>query len=130
MERIVLFDDECIFCNKAVHFILNRDHKKLYYFVALESIKGKEIKEKFSLPPDIDSFFLVKDNKVYDRSTAALQVFKDLKGPIKLLSIFLFIPKSIRDLVYRVIAKNRYRLTRNSNYCLLPSKEHRKRFYF
>lgn len=129
MKRIILFDDECIFCNQAVHFILNRDHRELFYFVALESEKGKELKEKFSLPPDVDSFFLIKNNQVYDRSTAALHVCKDLQGPIQMLSIFLFVPQLIRDAVYNVIAKNRYRISRNLSECKLPSKEQRKRFY-
>ncbi|RLL39803.1 DUF393 domain-containing protein [Oceanobacillus piezotolerans] len=128
MRKVILFDSSCIFCNKTIHFVLKNDQKKQFDFVALNSPKGKHILSNFTVPPDIDSFFLISNGKIYDRSTAALKVAGNLKGIT--LTIFLLIPKPIRDIVYKIISRNRHKLTfSSSQHCKIPSIEDRKRFF-
>ncbi|MFB9860015.1 thiol-disulfide oxidoreductase DCC family protein [Salinicoccus siamensis] len=130
MKRVLLFDSECIFCNKTVHFILEKDDKKEFDFIALNSQEGKSLLSSFNVSPNVDSFFLISDERIYDRSTAALKVAGTLKGVTKLLTVFLLVPRPIRDIVYSVISKNRHKLAlKSSKYCKLPSSEDRKRFY-
>ena len=58
----------------------------------------------------IDSIILIDPgNAYYIKSTAALQIAKHLSGGYRLLSNFLFLPESFRNLVYDFIAKNRYK---------------------
>lgn len=130
MKKILMFDDECMFCNSTVQFIIKKDPKRIFYFTPLNSDKGKTLKKKHSIPLNIDSFFLIKEGRIYDKSSAALHVFKELKGPVKLLQLFLIIPKPLRDIVYKVFSKNRYKIKTNRNSCPLPNKEIRDRFLY
>ncbi len=109
-QSIVLFDGVCNLCNSAVAFIIKRDKKKIFKLSPLQSSFSKELNQQFHFKqPLLNSIVLIENNKVYDKSTAALRVVKKLSGPIKLLYIFIIIPPFIRDAVYSVIAKNRYR---------------------
>lgn len=109
-KPIVLFDGVCNLCNAAVRFIIKRDKKKIFTLSPLQSSFSEELNQQFHFKkPLLNSIVLIENNKVYDKSTAALRVVKKLNGPIKLLYIFIIIPPFIRDAIYNVIAKNRYR---------------------
>ena len=109
-QSIVLFDGVCNLCNSAVAFIIKRDKKKIFKLSPLQSSFSEELNQQFLFKqPDLNSIILIEKNKVYYKSTAALRVVKKLNGPIKILYIFIIIPPFIRDAVYMVIAKNRYR---------------------
>ena len=75
-----------------------------------------------------DSFVLSKDNEVYFRSTAALMVARQLGFPWSLMSVFLVVPPFIRDAVYNLIARNRYKWFGRKETCRLPSPEERRLF--
>ena len=128
MERIVLFDGECNFCDKSVKFIMKRDPLGLYKFASLQSGIGKDLCAKCSVPADTDSFVLLEDGICYYKSSAALRVCKNLKGGWKLLYFFIGVPRPIRDFMYEGIARNRYRWFGKKEQCELPSAEERKRF--
>jgi len=107
---VVLFDGVCNLCNGAVQFIIKRDKKKQFRFASMQGKAGHELLQKFDLPAnDFNSFILFEDNKVYTRSTAALRIAKYMGGGWKLLYGLMIIPRFIRNAVYNVIAKNRYK---------------------
>jgi predicted DCC family thiol-disulfide oxidoreductase YuxK len=109
-QSIVLFDGVCNLCNSAVAFILKRDKKKIFKLSPLQSSFSEELNQQFHFnQPQLNSIVLIENNKVYYKSTAALRVVKKLNGPIRFLYIFIIIPSFIRDAVYSVIAKNRYK---------------------
>ena len=109
-DSIILFDGVCNLCNTAVQFVIRRDNSNHFLFASLQSGEGKEILARNNLPPnEMYTFILVEKDKVYDRSTAALKVLRKLKGWWPLLYGFIIVPKFIRDGIYQVISKNRYR---------------------
>ena len=109
-QSIVLFDGVCNLCNSAVRFIIKRDKEKIFKRSPLQSSFSETLNQQFHFKqPLLNSIILIENNKVYYKSTAALRVVKKLTGPIKLLYIFIIIPPFIRDAIYNVIAKNRYR---------------------
>ena len=125
---IILFDGVCNLCSGSVQFVLKRDKKDLFRFASLQSKPGQELLDKFKLPANtFNSFVLAEGDKIYTRSTAALRVAKDLKG-LKWLYAFRFVPKFIRDGVYNLIAKNRYKWFGKKEECWVPSPELRSRF--
>ena len=108
---IILFDGVCNFCNFWVNFLLDRDKKDKFRFTALQSETGEKLLKKFNLSTeDFDTFVLIVGDKYYVRSTAALLVAKNLTGLWKMLYVFIIIPKQIRDFLYNLVAKNRYKL--------------------
>lgn len=128
MEKIILFDGECNFCDKSVQFIIKRDPNGLFKFASLQSDIGKYVSNQYNVPNNIDSFVLIEDHHCYFKSSAGLRVCRNLKGLWKLLHCLLIVPEPLRDFFYGIIAKNRYKWFGTKESCMLPSAEERKRF--
>jgi predicted DCC family thiol-disulfide oxidoreductase YuxK len=128
MEKVVLFDGVCNFCNGAVNFIIRHDPQKRFRFAPLQSEFGQEMREKFNIGDDVDSILLVEDDKAYLHSTAGLKVAKTLGVPWSLGYAFILVPTPIRDWAYKLFAKYRYRLFGRQDACMLPTPDVRDRF--
>ncbi len=128
MERIVLFDGVCNFCNGSVNFIIRLDHERKFRFAPLQSDIGIELRENHSIAEDVDSIILVEHGKAYLHSTAALKIAKNLGGIYSLLYVLIIIPAFIRDFFYRTFAKYRYRLFGKTDVCMIPTPDVRERF--
>lgn len=128
MQRIILFDGECNFCDQSVQFIIKRDPKEHFKFASLQSKIGKDLLNKFNTPVEIDSIVLIEGNHCYFKSSAALRICKKLNGLWKILYLLLVIPKPFRDFFYEILAKNRYKWFGKRESCRIPSSEERKRF--
>ena len=128
-KSILLFDGICNLCNSSVQFVLKRDKRQHFIFASLQSDSGQQLLEKFDLPTnDFTSFVLIQNDKYYLKSSAALRVAKELPAGWKFLYIFIIIPRPIRDFCYNIIAKNRYKIFGKRDTCMIPSQETKKRF--
>lgn len=126
---VILFDGVCNLCNSSVQFVIRRDKKGSFRFASLQGRSGQQYLQQYHLPVDaFNSFVLIENNKVYTRSTAALRVARQLGGGWKLLYGFIVIPRFIRDAVYNLVAKNRYRWFGKKEACMIPSPELKARF--
>ena len=127
-KPVILFDGICNLCSGSVQFILKRDKEKRFLFASLQSNYGQELLKQFNLPIDtFNSFILFEDGKLFTRSTAAIKMFSQLTGWkwVKILSI---VPKFLRDAVYNLIAKNRYKWFGKKEECWLPTPDLKERF--
>ena len=128
-KPIILFDGVCNLCNNAVQFIIRHDPDEKFLFASLQSEFGQQLMKQYSLPSEnFNSFILVQDNKVYNKSTGALKVAKELIGTWKLLYIFIVVPKFMRDAVYTWIANNRYKWFGKKDDCMIPTPQLKARF--
>ena len=128
MNSIILFDGECNFCDQSVQFIIKRDKHALFKFASIQSDTGQEILKNHHVPAHIDSIILIEKEICYYSSSAALKICKHLKGAWKLFFILILVPKPIRNFMYKIIARNRYKWFGKKEACILPSPEIRKRF--
>jgi predicted DCC family thiol-disulfide oxidoreductase YuxK len=127
---VILFDGVCNLCNASVQYVIKHDKKRLFRFASLQSSFGEKVLTEHNLPHNtFNSFILIDSNKIYTRSTAALIVAKKLSGLIKLLYIFIIVPEFIRDIVYDIIARNRYKWFGKKEACWLPTPELKSLFY-
>lgn len=128
-RHIILFDGICNLCNGAVQFVLKRDKKGIFKFASLQSDAGRKLLEAHGLPEDhLKSFVYIQDDKVYTRSDAALKIAAQLSYPTRLLSWLMIVPGFIRDFVYDLIARNRYRMFGKKEACMLPTPQLKQRF--
>jgi len=126
---IVLFDGVCNFCNFWINFLLDRDKKDKFRFTALQSGKGEEFLKKLNLSTeDFETFVLINGDKYFIKSTASLIVAKNLPGLWKVLYVIILIPKPIRDFLYSLVAKNRYKLFGKREACRILTPEERRKF--
>ena len=126
--KIILFDGECNFCNWNVRFIINRDPKSLFKFASLQSNAGIQLLKQYRISCHGDSLVLIENGRAYTRSTAALKICRHLTLFWKTLFVFILIPKPIRDCGYHLIAQNRHRFIKDSNKCIIPTIEIKRRF--
>ena len=128
-QRIILFDGVCNLCNSAVQFVLKRDKKSVFKFASLQSDIAKKLLKDFEVSGIGEgTFVLIDDGEVYTRSTAALKVSKHLSGIWPLMTIFMIVPRFMRDWVYNLISKNRYRWFGKRDTCMIPSPEMKIKF--
>lgn len=128
MTGIILFDGQCVFCDHSVQFILKRDVDEVFQFASLQSDIGQQLLKQYNVDSSMDSIVVIYMNKLYTQSDAAIVIAQQFKGLWKLLTVVKFIPKWLRDKMYVVIAKNRYRLFGEMDTCRIPTEEERRRF--
>ena len=116
-KTILLFDGECKFCNFWVGLIQRQKAQHRFCFFALQSQKGKELQAKYNVDRNIDSVIVIEGNKVYYKSNAAFVIAKLLGGFWYLTLVLWLIPKPIRNWLYDVAAKNRYRFFNKKSNC-------------
>lgn len=126
---IILFDGICNLCNNTVDFIITHDRKKRFRFASLQSETGQKLKNKFNIPSETDSIVFVHNGKFYIESEAALEITSLLPYPWKLASILKIVPRTLRDKIYRWIARNRYRWFGKRETCRLPTPEEKASFF-
>lgn len=124
-KKIVLFDGVCNLCNGAVNFIIERDKNDLFRFASLQSETGQKLVSERGLDPfELDSVILIEPGIAYYRkSAAALEIVKHLSGGYSYLRYFSFLPESLRDGLYDLIANNRYKWWGKEESCKIPTPE-------
>lgn len=129
-KKIVLFDGVCNLCNGAIQRIIKHDKKDIFRFASLQSDFGKKLIEERGLDPEeLDSIMLIEPGVAYYRkSTAALEISRDLSGGYSLLKNFLFLPENLRDGIYDFIASNRYKWFGKKEQCMIPTPELKSKF--
>jgi len=128
-HNIILFDGVCNFCNFWVNFTIDRDKDDIFRFAALQSEAGQKLLQEYKLNvSDFDTFVLIVNDKHFTKSTAALKIARKLNYPVKVLYYFIFIPKFLRDLIYSLIAINRYKIFGRRDICRIPSEDERDKF--
>jgi len=126
---IVFFDGLCNLCEGAVKFIIKRDKNKKFKFISFQSERGKKLLKEYHYNNDkFDTLVLLKNDKIYTKSSAALFISKELNGLWKLSYIFIVLPKFIRDPVYLFVSKNRYKWFGTKDSCWIPTMELKSRF--
>ena len=99
--QIVIFDGTCNFCNGSVNFIIARDPESKFNFAPMQGESAKVLMKQHGIDnPDLDTFLLIKDGKLYQRTDAALEIAKDLTGYWKYFQVFRFVPAPLRDIFY------------------------------
>lgn len=128
-HKIILFDGVCNLCNNTINFIIRHDKKNMFKFATLQSSIADELLNSFpSTKNKLDSIVLLENKKKYTQSSAALRIAKNLSGGYPLLYGLIIIPKFIRDWLYSIIAKNRYKWFGKKEECMIPTPELRGKF--
>lgn len=128
-QYILLFDGVCNLCNRLVIFIIKRDHGRKLKFVPLQSPMGQSlIKTHGLVADDIDSVVFISGANHFLKSSAVLNVLKEIGGGWKMFYWLIISPTFIRDYFYDVIARNRYRIFGKRNTCMVPTPDLASRF--
>ncbi|MET3292870.1 UNVERIFIED_CONTAM: putative DCC family thiol-disulfide oxidoreductase YuxK [Brevibacillus sp. OAP136] len=130
---VVLFDGDCLFCNRWVRLIMERDKEGRFRFAPLQSPLGQSVIQHFFLPGQApDSVLLVESSYCYSHSDAVLKICRRLGGSWRALSFLWIVPRSIRDVGYRWFAHRRHAFAgkKAADECPLLPEELRSRFLY
>jgi predicted DCC family thiol-disulfide oxidoreductase YuxK len=129
--RVLLYDGSCGFCAESVQFALRHDRKSVLRFAALDGAFGRDLRARHPALAGVDSLVLVEPGdageRVRIRSDAALAVVEAFGGWWVAARAARIIPRAVRDLIYRVVARHRHRLSRAAA-CIVPTPEQASRF--
>lgn len=125
-RNIILFDDECVFCNRIMITIFNRDKKGIFYYGSLKTyLSNNPLKDNVS--DKKSSIIYIKGSNDYRKSLAILEILYDLgKGYRFIYHLSKLFPIRILDCFYDLVAKNRYRISGKME-CRLPSAQMKER---
>lgn len=125
--QIIFFDGVCVLCNSFVDFVMRNDRERFFQFAPLQGDTAKT-----TLPAELTdkpvTVVLWSQGQSFVRSDAALMILQQLGGAYALLRIFWIVPAPLRDLVYRIVASQRYSWFGKKDSCRLPTPEERERF--
>lgn len=131
---IVLYDGVCGLCNRLNQFLLKRDTHDRFRFASLQSDLAAELLQRHGVDShDLDTVYVVLDyhqpsERLLCESDAIIHALTQLDGVWKLASVGRVLPKFLRDRVYRLVARNRYRFFGKHESCMLPDPNHRHKF--
>jgi predicted DCC family thiol-disulfide oxidoreductase YuxK len=129
MRSVILFDGVCNLCNGFVPFVIARDPLARFQFAALQSGAAERLLGPRDTHGDWpDSIVLVTDGRVFTRSAAALRILCGLRVPWPLAFVFIVVPPPLRDWLYEIVARNRYRWFGRRDVCMVPTPDLRARF--
>ncbi len=129
-KKLILFDGVCNLCNRAVQFIIKHDKKDVFRFASLQSSAGAQfVKDRGIDSQLVDSIILIVPGVAYYiKSAAALRIAYQFGGLWKALKIFEWLPARLRDALYDMIAKNRYKWFGKKESCMLSTPELQAKF--
>ncbi len=128
-KKLILFDGVCNLCNYSVQKIIKFDTSDTFVFTSLQSNLGQNILKELNIDSQqIDSIVLYDSDKYYIKSSAILKIVNDFGMLWKWTQIFWLLPKPIRDYLYRIVAKNRYKWFGKKQQCMLPSNDIKAKF--
>ncbi len=122
---IVVYDGLCHLCSGHARMVLRWDKGRAIRLVALHSDEGRALYRRFGMDPeDPDSMVVLKDDRLVRDRDAVLAVWKALGAPWSWSRPLSAVPRAVRDPLYRLVARNRYRLFGKRETCWLPDRVH------
>lgn len=129
-KKIILFDGVCNLCDATIQYVIKKDVKDVFRFVAIQSELGQKIINYIKVDTSqTDSIILYIPGKAYFvKADAAFNIAKELGGLISLTSIFSVLPQFLKNFGYDFVAKNRYKWYGKKDSCMMPTPELKSKF--
>ena len=127
-KPIIVFDGVCVLCTANARFVLENDRAGRFRLAAMQDQAGAEILREVGLDPEDPLSFVILDAEndgghVWIESDAVLHLWSELGWPWRLGAVFRILPRALRDPIYRLIARNRYRWFGKRETCWVPTPE-------
>jgi predicted DCC family thiol-disulfide oxidoreductase YuxK len=118
---LIVFDGTCVLCSANAHFVLRRDRRRIFRLTHAQSALGLALYRHLGLRSDErGTMIALRDGQLLTHSDAAIAIADGLGWPWRAARLASLAPRPLRDLVYRWIARNRYRWFGRRETCWLP----------
>ncbi len=126
-DDVILYDGVCVFCSRWIRFVATRDTARRFRFTAIQSPYGTKLAQALDIDThDPDTNAVIHGGVAHFKSDGALTVLSQLPGWGWAGSLRA-IPKPLRDTIYNLVARNRYRIFGKYEACFVPDEGFRER---
>jgi predicted DCC family thiol-disulfide oxidoreductase YuxK len=126
---IIFFDGICNLCNSSVDYVIKHDKKQKFRFASLQSIYAQELlKDSVITLDNPQSLVYYHNGIIKQKSNAVLTIGYKLGFPFSLGVVFFIVPRFLRNYIYDVIARNRYKWFGQKDTCRIPSDSEKSLF--
>jgi predicted DCC family thiol-disulfide oxidoreductase YuxK len=125
--KIVFFDGYCSLCNHLIDWLIRIDQTGVLKFAPLQGETALRFLGKADKSIDPDTVVYLRNGETFERSTALIHILSDLEGPWRFARVLFIVPRFIRDYVYAVVARNRFRFMKKRETCRMPTQSEQKR---
>jgi predicted DCC family thiol-disulfide oxidoreductase YuxK len=126
---VIIFDGHCVLCSRSAQFVLRHDGRGVYRLMAAQTPLGRALYVHYGLDPhDYESMILIADGVARLKSEAVIRIAEGLGLPWSLAAIARILPRSWRDRLYGILARNRFRVFGRRDTCFLPDPHDAERF--
>jgi predicted DCC family thiol-disulfide oxidoreductase YuxK len=126
---IVVYDAQCLLCSGWVQFLLRHDRAGTFRFAAIQGATGQRLLADAGLEVDgLQTLLLIDGARSWQETAAILRVLHVLGWPWRLAWLGWLVPAPLRNAMYRLVARNRYRFFGRSPVCIVPPADVRARF--
>ena len=121
---VIVFDGECLLCSRTAQFVLKHDRRRRFRLTTAQGESGQGLYRALGLRADaFETMLVVRDGRAFTESDAALAIASGLGWPWRAVSAARIVPRPLRDAVYRLVARNRYRWFGRRDACWAPTPE-------
>ena len=130
----VYFDGVCTLCNGFVDFLIRRDRARHLRYASQQGTAFGEFQGRHpGMTAGTETIVAAErlpdgTERLSLESDAILAILARLPGPWKWLRWGWIVPRPLRNLAYRLVARNRYRIFGKRETCRLPSPQERALF--
>ncbi|HEY1541319.1 MAG TPA: DCC1-like thiol-disulfide oxidoreductase family protein [Xanthobacteraceae bacterium] len=126
---VIIFDGECVLCSGSAQFVIRHDGRKVYRLLAAQTPLGRALYAHFDLDArDYETMIVLADGVALLKSEAVIRIAEGLGLPWSVAAVFRVVPRSWRDRLYGVLARNRLRLLGRREHCYVPAPGDADRF--
>lgn len=126
---VIIFDGRCVLCARSAQFVLRHDRRRTYRMLAAQTPLGRALYAHYGLDPhNYESMILIADGVAWLKSEASIRIAQGLGLPWSLAAVLRVLPRAIRDRLYDVLARNRFRIFGRRDTCYLPDPRDADRF--
>ena len=126
---IVVFDAQCLLCNGWVKFLFRHDRKGVFRYASIQGTAGQTLLSQANLKVEgLETLLLIDGPRNWQHTGAIFRVLGALGWPWRLAWIGWLVPVQVKDPLYRLLARNRYRVFGRLDECAMPPADYKVRF--
>jgi predicted DCC family thiol-disulfide oxidoreductase YuxK len=126
---VIVFDGKCVLCSGFANFVLRRDRDHRFRLLAAQTPLGTALCQHFGLDSvNYETDVLIEDGEAFLKSESSIRILVGLGFPWSLVRVGRLIPPALRDRLYDVVARNRFRWFGRREACYLPAPSDADRF--
>ncbi|BBB07045.1 MULTISPECIES: thiol-disulfide oxidoreductase DCC family protein [unclassified Sphingopyxis] len=125
-KALFVFDGICVLCSSGASWIMRNDGRALVNFTPAQEALGQALYAHYGIDMD-ESYLLIADGSAYTASRGYLELCRILGRWWHALRMSAIIPERLRDWLYALVARNRYRWFGKADFCALLTKAQRER---